>query len=68
MIEPCPSCNKGIFPNDDFTILFEDYANTILHDSFKCHNFKNHKKQFEQIEDSLQTLRLEVKKIQEDMF
>jgi len=66
--EHCPSCNKEVFFNDDFTMSFEDYAKTIIHDSFRCYNFKHFKAQFERIEDSLQTLKLEVKKIQELLF
>ena len=66
--EHCPSCNKEVFTNDNFTILFEDYNQTIIHDSFKCYNFKHYKKQFEKIEDSLQTLKQDVKKIQELLF
>jgi len=66
--EPCPSCTKEIFPNNDFSILYEDYANTIPHSSFKCQNFKNLKKKFEKIEDSIQNLRLQVNEIQGILF
>ena len=66
--EPCPVCYREIYPNEDSTMLFEDYSQTIIHDSHKCYNFKHYKKQFEKIEDSLQTLIQEVKKIQEFLF
>jgi len=64
--EHCPSCNKEVF--FDSTMAFEDFNKTVIHDQFKCYNFKHYKKQFQKIEDSLQTLRLEVKKIQEFLF
>ncbi len=66
--ESCPNCKKEVYPNDNNTISFEDYKQTILHDQFKCYNFKHFKRQFEQIEDSLQALRQDVKKIQEFLF
>ncbi len=66
--EPCPVCNREVIFNDDSTMAFEDINKTVIHDQFKCYNFKHYKKQFEKIEDSLQTLRLEVKKIQEFLF
>jgi len=66
--EPCPVCRREVIFNDDSTMAFEDINKTIVHDQFKCYNFKHYKKQFEKIEDSLQTLRTEVKKIQEFLF
>ena len=66
--EHCPSCDKPVFFNDNYTMWFEDYNKTIIHDQFKCYNFKHYKKQFEKIEDSLQTLIQEVKQIQELLF
>jgi len=66
--EPCPVCKREVFFNEDSTMAFEDFKKTVIHDQFKCYNFKHYKKQFQKIEDSLQTLRLEVKKIQEFLF
>jgi len=66
--EPCPVCKREVIFNEDSTMSFEDIDKKIVHDQFKCYNFKHYKKQFEKIEDSLQTLRLEVKKIQEFLF
>jgi len=66
-IDYCPDCNKPIFP-DDNKIPFENYNKTIIHDSFKCYNFKHYKKLFEQLEEDMQNVRTTMQKIQEVLF
>jgi len=68
IIDYCKSCNKVIFVGSDNTTPFEDYERKIIHDSFKCYNFKHYKKLFEKLEADLQTLRTDLQKIQEVLF
>ncbi len=62
----CNKCNKIVFFDDK--TMFEDYNRTIIHDSFKCYNFKHYKKLFEKLEENMQTVRTDMKKIQEILF
>ena len=69
-IENCPECNKIVFLSTKGIIKhhYEDYKKTKLHDSYKCHNFKNYKKVFERLEDDVAQLREHIKQINEIMF
>ena len=66
--EYCKVCNKIVFGSGITGILYEDYKRTIVHDSFKCYNFKHYKKLFEKLEEDMQIVRTNMKKIQEVLF
>ena len=66
MPDYCNECNKICFKSNG--TMYEDYKRTVIHDSFKCYNFKYYKKLFEKLEEDLQTLRIAMQKIQEVMF
>ena len=70
LIEKHSDFGKVIFlPIDGIgTLRFEDYKRTILHDTHKCYNYKHFRKLFEKLEEDIQLVIEDLKKIQEVMF
>ena len=70
LIKNCDECNKEVFltQNRSIIIQYEDYQRKVLHDTHKCYNYKHFKKLFERLEEDIQLLKGDLKKIQEVMF